>query len=87
MSSTSVVHSIGCFPNKLSVTDITCQNIHHICGFTVQVSSYRVRVVCLIRNNLGSVHMGTDQASWLPARLGKFKEGLSRDFSLYRHIP
>ena len=43
---------------------------------TTEVSSYGVRVVGLIGNNLGGVHMGAGQASGLPARLRKCREGL-----------
>ena len=61
----------GCFPNILDITYITCHNIYCICGFALKVSSYGVRVVGLIGNNIGGVHMGAGEASELPARLRK----------------
>ena len=35
---------------------------YYICGFAMEVPSYGVRVVGLIGNNLGGVHMGAGQA-------------------------
>ena len=58
MSSASVIHSFGFFPNILNVTYITGDNIYHICGFSMKVLSYRVKAVGLIRNNLGRCSYG-----------------------------
>ena len=38
---------------------ITCHDIYFIAGFPMEISSYGARVVGLIRDHLGGVHMGT----------------------------
>ena len=58
MSSVSIVHGVGCFPNISDITYITSHNIYYIGGFAMEISSYGVRVVGFIGNNLGDVHMG-----------------------------
>ena len=58
MSPASFFHGIGCFPNILDITYITCHNIYYIGGFAMEISSYGLRVVDFIGNHLGSVHIG-----------------------------
>ena len=69
MSSASVLHGIGCFPNILDMTYITCHGIYYIGRFAMEISSYGVRVVGFISNHFADVHMGASYAPSMPTWL------------------